>query len=392
MREANAYIDAVKNGNIDALVIESKKELKVYTEKTADRTYRILIEKMHEGAVTLNRVGIILYCNSCFANMVKVPLQKVIGTNLSNFIEESSKEGFETLFRQGWQKAIKEELFLHRYDSKALPVLMSLNMLTLEDDAVLSIILTDLTIPNENREKLELKTKQIQEKNIEIESTNKELFIQIDEKEKRTAELNLANIDVKELGDLNTHKESVIATLSHDLRSPLAGIIGTSAYLKENFEKLKQDDAKEMLDLLHKSATDELRMLDYLVEWARIKYASEAFIPTQIRLWEYVKKVFDTLKENAAKNNLQLHNKVEENISAFVDNKMLLSILQNIVSNSIKHTRSRGTITVTANKKDDKIVVEIEDTGIGMSKEIKEKLFTPQLIHLPTFFCIFASN
>jgi two-component system CheB/CheR fusion protein len=61
---------------------------------------------------------------------------------------------------------------------------------------------------------------------------------------------------------------------------------------------------------------------------------------------------------------------------------MLLSILQNIVSNSIKHTPVGGTITISAKRKEDKIIIEIKDTGTGMSKEIKEKLFTPQMVSL----------
>ena len=184
---------------------------------------------------------------------------------------------------------------------------------------------------------------------------------------------------VKELEDLNTHKESVMAILSHDLRSPLSAIIGTAKYLKENFRKMNPDNVQEMLDLLHKSATDELEMLDYLVEWARIKYASDTFSPTKLKLIEYINKVFDTLNETASINTINLHHEIEENTSVFADSKMLISIIQNIVSNAIKHTEKGGSITVSAKSKEDKIIVQIKDTGIGMSKEIMEKLFTPQM-------------
>ncbi len=184
---------------------------------------------------------------------------------------------------------------------------------------------------------------------------------------------------VRDLEELNTHKESVMAILSHDLRSPLSGIIGTAKYLKENFHKMKPDAVQEMLDLLHKSTTDELDMLDYLVEWARIKYASDAFSPTKIKLTEYIVKVFETLNETASINAINLHHEIEENISVFADGKMLISIIQNIVSNAIKHTEKGGTITVSAKSKENKIIVQVKDTGVGMSKEIMEKLFKPQL-------------
>jgi two-component system CheB/CheR fusion protein len=184
---------------------------------------------------------------------------------------------------------------------------------------------------------------------------------------------------VKELEELNTHKESVLAILSHDLRSPLSAIIGTAKYLKDNFHKMKPEKVQEMLNLLYKSSTDELDMLDYLVEWARIKYASDTFSPEKIKLTEYIDKVFETLNETASLNTINLHHEIEADTSVFADGKMLISIIQNIVSNAIRHTEKGGEITINATKNEDKIMVQVKDTGIGMSKEIIEKLFTPQM-------------
>ncbi len=187
---------------------------------------------------------------------------------------------------------------------------------------------------------------------------------------------------VKELEELNTHKESVFAILSHDLRSPLSSIIGTAKYLKDNFEKMKPEAIKEMMELLYRSSTDELNMLDYLVEWARIKYAAEVFSPAKIELIKYVDKVFESLKETATVNAINLHHEIKENEIVFADRKMLISILQNIVSNALKHTKPGGEITITSKINDDKLIIEVKDNGIGMSKEIMKKLFAPQMSSL----------
>ena len=66
--EANETIEAIRTGQIDALVVQGDNGHQLYTLKTADQTYRVFIEKMTEGAVTLNSEGLILYCNSqvCF--------------------------------------------------------------------------------------------------------------------------------------------------------------------------------------------------------------------------------------------------------------------------------------------------------------------------------------
>lgn len=183
----------------------------------------------------------------------------------------------------------------------------------------------------------------------------------------------------KEMEELSIHKESILFILSHDLRSPLTGIIGTAEYLKSNIEKMETAKAKEMLELLHKTSKDELNLLDYLVEWARIKYASEAFAPAMIVLSELVKKAVESLSEKTVSNNITLINEIEENIIVFADEEMVVSILQNLISNAIKHIISKGEITLTAKRKEGKIIVQIKDTGIGMSKEVQEKLFTPQI-------------
>lgn len=206
-----------------------------------------------------------------------------------------------------------------------------------------------------------------------------ELVIANEEIAKRAAELIVVQKDVKDLEVLNTHKESVLATLSHDLRSPLGNIIGIADYLKSDFDTMEPSEVKEMINVLLEASTEELNMLDYLVDWARIKYATEAFTPAKIRLGEYVKKVLNDLNKIATANNIQIDNEIGNGIFVFADDKMLLSILQNLVSNSIKHTPSGGKVTLSAKRSDDKIIVEIKDTGIGMSNEKQVNLFTPQI-------------
>ena len=146
LHTASHSMAAIKTGHIDALVVAHKKALRIYTEPTADKTYRILIEKMQEGAVTLNKAGMILYCNSYFADMVGLPLEKVMGTKFSDFIEDGYKKTYLVLSRQGWNDYSQNEMYLCTKKSKPIPVLMSVNTLVLENKLVLSIIITDLTL------------------------------------------------------------------------------------------------------------------------------------------------------------------------------------------------------------------------------------------------------
>src|SRR5713101_8215453 len=91
LEEAKDTIDAIRSGQIDALVVNSESGHTLYTLKSADHSYRVFIEKMAEGALTLNRVGMVLYSNSKFASMVGNPLTEVIGRPFSDFVSPQSK-------------------------------------------------------------------------------------------------------------------------------------------------------------------------------------------------------------------------------------------------------------------------------------------------------------
>jgi len=185
--------------------------------------------------------------------------------------------------------------------------------------------------------------------------------------------------NISELEELNAHKDNIIAILSHDLRSPLSAIIQLSELLKDNFETMEHDELKTMLDHQFELSTNELNMLDYLLDWARVKYASEVFSPKKIELTHYVERVFEKLKDVAAAKTIKMLHKIENETKVFADEKMLLSILQNLVSNAIKHSNRAATITISVKEIDKMILVKVKDTGMGMSKEIQEKLFTPQV-------------
>src|SRR3954447_16437726 len=144
LEDANDVIEAIRTGQIDALVVQGKKGHELYTLKTADQTYRLFIEKMTEGAVTLNRSGIILYSNSQFASIVGMPLSKVIGLSFYNFIAPNSKEHFYELFNRGWKEDCKGEIELINAD-KYIEFQLSFTSLELDEGFSLSIILTDLT-------------------------------------------------------------------------------------------------------------------------------------------------------------------------------------------------------------------------------------------------------
>src|SRR4030095_15337190 len=112
LQEANETINAIRTGQIDALVVTTENGHQLYTLKSADHTYRVFIEKMKEGAVTLNEDNLILYSNSRFAAMVGLPLSQVLGFPFSRFIPDECTQKFNRLLETAWNSDSKGEIFL----------------------------------------------------------------------------------------------------------------------------------------------------------------------------------------------------------------------------------------------------------------------------------------
>jgi two-component system CheB/CheR fusion protein len=196
--EANEMLHAIKTGQIDALFIESEKGHQLYTLKTADQTYRVFIEQMKEGAVTLNKEEVILYSNSQFASMVTLPLSKVIGLPFREFVPPEYMFLFDQLIRKGWESDSKGELPLRTMQGNLVPFLLSFTTLELDEGISLSIILTDLSMQKEVEKELKLKNEQLEEVRHKIWAMNEKLE---DIVEERTKDLLISREHFKSLAD-----------------------------------------------------------------------------------------------------------------------------------------------------------------------------------------------
>jgi two-component system phosphate regulon sensor histidine kinase PhoR len=145
LEEANDTLEAIRTGEVDALVINGTDGHQVYTLKSADQTYRIFIEQMIQGAITINQSGTILYSNSQFATLINQPLEKVIGQSFYKYFMESDVALCKELVDGAWQDIVtKAELRLKGKHGE-IPVLLSLKILNLDEGISLSVILTDLS-------------------------------------------------------------------------------------------------------------------------------------------------------------------------------------------------------------------------------------------------------
>jgi len=181
-----------------------------------------------------------------------------------------------------------------------------------------------------------------------------------------------ANAELKRLDKL---KDEFLANTSHELRTPLNGVIGlTEAVLKT--ESSLTDAAKQRLDLVLRSGRRLSSLVNDLLDFSKLQRGEFDVQAARFALAPVVREVLGTLSPSAEQKGLRLRAQVPEDLEVVADAGRVKQILTNLVGNAIKFTE-RGHVRVTAHVEDDRVVIAVEDTGLGIAKEHEERIFGP---------------
>lgn len=356
LEEATETIHAIRTGQVDALVVKSPEGgHQLFTLKTADQTYRVFIEKMNEGAVTLNHQGLILYSNSMFASMINLPLSKVVGLHFSDFIASSFKEIYFDLFHNGWDEDSKTELCISR-DGQEVPVQLSVTMLQLDEGPALSIILTDLSFQKEIQQLLKSNNLRLEEINKELETSNHDL-------------------------------QQFASVASHDLQEPLRKILIFSTMLKNKLTAELSGESVTYLDKIIASSLRMRNMITDILSYSRLSTHIHNFAMTDLN--EVVSEVLEDYEILIQEKNAEVI--VDKLPSAEVNRGQIKQVFQNLISNSIKFSKpgEKPVIRISggvsegsgSTLKDDTAApttfyITVSDNGIGLNELYKEKIFS----------------
>lgn len=186
-------------------------------------------------------------------------------------------------------------------------------------------------------------------------------------------------IQTQELELQNATKDKFFSIMSHDLKNPLANVIGFSELIQEDYDELNSENIKTFVGYIKESAVFALEILQNLLDWSRIQGGSLKSIKTEFNLSELLKNNIEGHMPQASAKNISFESKIEENIVINADEKMISTVIRNLISNAIKFTPNGGSIVISSKEKviNDKKVIETEihDTGVGISEENLHKLF-----------------
>jgi PAS domain S-box-containing protein len=146
LAEAQELIQAIQQGDVDAVVVSGPAGDQVFSLKDAEYGYRALVEAMSESAATLAADGTVLYCNERLAHLLGIPLETIPGNPLSRHLSGETARAFTALLEQGLSgESITTGLDLCTVQGRCLPVQISIREMVSIESAVCCMVVTDLT-------------------------------------------------------------------------------------------------------------------------------------------------------------------------------------------------------------------------------------------------------
>ncbi|QIF02825.1 PAS domain-containing hybrid sensor histidine kinase/response regulator [Roseimicrobium sp. ORNL1] len=337
LREAQETLEAIRNGEVDALVVHGDNGAQVYSLAGSDHPYRVYVEQMKEGAVTVSPEGLILFANRRFADMVGLPLEKVISENLQRFVaEEAWKEALGILSSE--EESVRLETQLGVRKGTTLPVMLTASKLPLPEEQVICLVVTDLT-------------------------------------EQREAESTRFAKEVAE--QANLAKDSFLAALSHELRTPLTPALLGLKHLEESDEIAGA--AKRELEIIRRNIELEARLIDDLLDLTRIARGKLELNMASSDLHGVLEQALAICQTEVESKNQVLDLELQaKHHQSSMDPVRMQQVLWNLIRNAIKFTPAKGSISIrTWNKSPKSICVEVSDNGIGFEPDMVRKMFEP---------------
>src|SRR4051812_39728829 len=112
LEEAEQTLQAIRSGEVDAIVVGGPQGDRVFTLAGADHDYRVLMDEMSEGVATLGNGGLVSYCNARFAGIIALPAERIVGATIFNIFPSVAKERLAALLQAGLLTVSKGEFQL----------------------------------------------------------------------------------------------------------------------------------------------------------------------------------------------------------------------------------------------------------------------------------------
>ena len=342
LEAAEETLRAIQVGDVDALVVDDGDGHRVYTLEGADRPYRLLVEQMHQGAVTLDANGAILYSNPRFGEMAGRTESELVGLMLSAVIASEDRALFKSVLDSLHSGPKEGEVKLKRGDGSVIPVFIAANVLPRDSGAAVGVLITDLTAQKHQEKVDELLAKE-RSARAEAEAANR-------------------------------MKDEFLATVSHELRTPLNAILGWSTVLRSG--RVSSEKTASALETIERNARAQKKLIEDLLDVSRIITGKVRLDIRPIDVLNPIEAAAGALQPAADAKGVRIQKVVDGGVCAVSgDPDRLQQVIWNLLSNAIKFTPTGGRVQVRLERDNSHVAIIVSDTGKGIHRNFLPFVF-----------------
>jgi len=374
LEELEETLRAIRSGEVDALVVQTAGEDRVFTLKSADQTYRLMVEEMQTGAATLSHEGVVLYCNPFLAALLDVPREALLGAPVSAFLDDAAGASLGGLLRLAKSGVARGEVAF-RQGEGSVATHVSLTLLPLGGAPVFGMIVTDLT-ERRRREEERAQLALEQQARASAEEANRAAQEEIGRRQRVEESLRQAETQRSELLDrervaraeaeqANRLKDEFLATLSHELRSPLNAIVAWSHVLCE--PGLDPATASRAVEAIDRNARAQVQLVDSLVDVSRIVSGRFHMASGPVQLSGAIESAADAVRPAAQARDVRLDLAIDPAAGAVLgDATRLQQVVWNLLSNAVRFAPQGGQVQVRVRDAGAWVELAITDDGPGI--------------------------
>jgi len=196
----------------------------------------------------------------------------------------------------------------------------------------------------------------------------------LDISERKTAEEALRESEIS-LRELNATKDKFFSIIAHDLRSPFNSIMGFSSLLASQIKEKDYKSVEKFGEIIQGSSKRAMDLLTNLLEWSRSQTGRMEYKPEYVELVSLINEASELLNDFAQQKSVSIKKDLPHNAPVLADKAMVSTILRNLISNAIKYSNSGDEVLISAEQKQNEIVICVSDKGVGINKNDIENLF-----------------
>ncbi|WP_341901405.1 hybrid sensor histidine kinase/response regulator [Fluviicola taffensis] len=179
----------------------------------------------------------------------------------------------------------------------------------------------------------------------------------------------------RKLKELYKNRDFIYSIIAHDIKSPFNKITQFLQMLNEGYLDKDSGDYEALLDLLNTETQKTNELIDELIEWGQLLMNENHNQLQSKHLKPIIDSVITFLEHQSSSKALEIQNNIDEKAKIICDERSIEVIFRNLLANAIKFTPDGGKITFSNEENTQKVFIQLKDSGIGMTKEVLEKIF-----------------